>query len=149
MYKLLNPRTLPVKSSELKNYRAEYIDVLVMHYCNADATICTPPIVDSDALASKWKDCILMMHRDHTDGLQGFCKLLVTTSQYVAQYSNLVKIALVTVFVPVTNVECERSFSCQNRINPLDAGRRLTDFAQTSYAAGSLLTDYTVYEHSG
>ena len=33
--------------------------------------------------------------------------------------------------------------------NPLDAGRRLTDFAQTSYAAGSLLTDCTVYERSG
>ena len=34
-------------------------------------------------------------------------------------------------------------------VNPLDAGRRLTDFAQTSYAAGSLLTDCTVYERSG
>ena len=34
-------------------------------------------------------------------------------------------------------------------INPLDVGRQLTDFAQTSYAAGSLLTDCTVYERSG
>ena len=34
-------------------------------------------------------------------------------------------------------------------INPLDAGRRSTDFAQTPYAAGSLLTDGTVYERSG
>ena len=34
-------------------------------------------------------------------------------------------------------------------LNPLDAGSRLTDFAQTSYAAGSLLTDCTVYERSG
>ena len=33
--------------------------------------------------------------------------------------------------------------------NPLDAGRRSTDFAQTPYAAGSLLTDGTVYERSG
>ena len=34
-------------------------------------------------------------------------------------------------------------------INPLDAGRWSTDFAQTPYAAGSLLTDGTVYERSG
>ena len=34
-------------------------------------------------------------------------------------------------------------------LNPLDAGRRSTDFAQTPYAAGSLLTDGTVYERSG
>ena len=34
-------------------------------------------------------------------------------------------------------------------INPLNAGRWLTDFAQTSYAVGSLLTDCTVYERSG
>ena len=34
-------------------------------------------------------------------------------------------------------------------VNPLDAGRRSTDFAQTPYAAGSLLTDGTVYERSG
>ena len=34
-------------------------------------------------------------------------------------------------------------------VNPLDAGRRLTDFAQTSYAPGSLLTDCTVYERFG
>ena len=34
-------------------------------------------------------------------------------------------------------------------INPLDAGSRLTDFAQSSNAAGSLLTDCTVYERSG
>ena len=33
-------------------------------------------------------------------------------------------------------------------LNPLDAGRRSTDFAQTSYAARSLLTDGTVYERS-
>ena len=33
-------------------------------------------------------------------------------------------------------------------VNPLDAGRRSTDFAQTPYAAGSLLTDGTVYELS-
>ena len=33
--------------------------------------------------------------------------------------------------------------------NPLDAGRRSTDFAQTPYTAGSLLTDGTVYERSG
>ena len=34
-------------------------------------------------------------------------------------------------------------------VNPLDAGRRSTDFAQTPYAARSLLTDGTVYERSG
>ena len=33
--------------------------------------------------------------------------------------------------------------------NSLDAGIRSTDFAQTPYAAGSLLTDGTVYERSG
>ena len=33
--------------------------------------------------------------------------------------------------------------------NPLDVGRRSTDFAQTPYAAGSLLTDGKVYERSG
>ena len=33
--------------------------------------------------------------------------------------------------------------------NPLDAGRWSTDFAQTPYAAGSLLIDGTVYERSG
>ena len=36
-----------------------------------------------------------------------------------------------------------------NIINPLDAGRRSTDFAQTPYAARSLLIDGTVYERSG
>ena len=34
-------------------------------------------------------------------------------------------------------------------INPLDAGRRLTDFSQTSYAAGSRLTYKTVNQRSG
>ena len=34
-------------------------------------------------------------------------------------------------------------------INPLDAGRRLTDFSQTSYAAGSRLTYCTVNQRSG
>ena len=33
-------------------------------------------------------------------------------------------------------------------INPLDARRRSTNFAQTPYAAGSLLTDGTIYERS-
>ena len=33
--------------------------------------------------------------------------------------------------------------------NPLDAGRRLTDFSQTSYAAGSRLTYKTVNQRSG
>ena len=34
-------------------------------------------------------------------------------------------------------------------INPLDAGSRLTYFAQSSNAAGSRLTDHTEYERSG
>ena len=91
--------------------------MLVKQYCNAgDATNCTPS-VDSDALASEWKDCSLVMHGDRRIGLPDFCKLLVTTSQYVAQYPNSVKIALIPVIiiVPVTSVECERSFSWQNR----------------------------------
>ena len=33
--------------------------------------------------------------------------------------------------------------------NPLDAGRRLTDFSQTSYVAGSRLTYKTVNQRSG
>ena len=37
-------------------------------------------------------------------------------------------------------------FEC---LNPLDAGRRLTDFSQTSYAAGSRLTYKTVNQRSG
>ena len=37
----------------------------------------------------------------------------------------------------------------KQRLNPLDAGIRSTDFAPTPYAAGSLLTDGTVYECSG
>ena len=37
----------------------------------------------------------------------------------------------------------------ESDFNPLDAGSRLTDFAQSSNAAGSLLTDCTVYERSG
>ena len=115
MDKLLNSRKLPVKSSDFKNCGAKYIDVLVKHYCNVEATNCTP-FVDSDVLASEWKDCSLMMHGDCTIDLQDFCKLLVTISQYVAQYPNLVKIALVTLIVPVTSIECERSFLCQNRI---------------------------------
>ena len=36
-----------------------------------------------------------------------------------------------------------------DRLNPLDAGRRLTDFSQTSYAAGSRLTYKTVNQRSG
>ena len=40
-------------------------------------------------------------------------------------------------------------FWLKNIINPLDAGSRLTDFAQSSNAAGSLLSDCTVYERSG
>ena len=35
------------------------------------------------------------------------------------------------------------------KINPLDAGRWLTDFSQTSYAAGSRLTYKTVNQRSG
>ena len=90
--------------------------MLVKHYCNAgDATNCTP-FVHCDALSSEWKDCNLVMHGDRTVGLSDFCKLFVTTSQYVTQFPNLVKIALVTLIVPVTSVECKRSFSCQNRI---------------------------------
>ena len=58
MDKLLNPRKLPVKSSDLKNYGAKYIDALVKHYCNDDATNCTP-FVDSDGLASEWRHCSL------------------------------------------------------------------------------------------
>ena len=38
---------------------------------------------------------------------------------------------------------------CHVIVDPLDAGRLLTDVAQTSYAAGSLLTDCTVNERSG
>ena len=34
-------------------------------------------------------------------------------------------------------------------LNPLDARRRLTDFSQTSYAAGSRLTYKTVNQCSG
>ena len=95
---------------------AKYIDVLVKQWCNAgDATNGTP-FVDSDALASEWKYCSLMIHGDRTISLPYFCKLLVTTSQYVAQYPNLVKIAFVTLIVPAISVECERSFSCQNCI---------------------------------
>ena len=37
----------------------------------------------------------------------------------------------------------------EDLFNSLDAGRRYTDFAQTPYASGSLLTDGTVYERSG
>ena len=89
---------------------------LVKHYCNAgNATNCTP-FVDSDALTSEWKDFSLTLHGDRSIGLSDFCKLLVTTSQYVTQCPNLVKIALVTLIVPVTSAECERSFSCQNHI---------------------------------
>ena len=36
-----------------------------------------------------------------------------------------------------------------SHLNPLDAGRRLTDFSQTSYAAGSRLTYKTVNQRSG
>ena len=113
MDKVLHPRKLPVKSGDLKNYGAKYIDMLVKHYCYVDATNCTP-FVDSDAFASASNDYNLMMHGDRTISLPDFCKLLGTTSQYVVQYPNLVKIVLVTLIVLVTSVECERSFLCQN-----------------------------------
>ena len=49
-------------------------------------------------------------------------------------------------------IECEIpnvEFHKANCVNPLDAGRRLTDFSQTSYAAGSRLTYCTVNQRSG
>ena len=54
----------------------------------------------------------------------------------VVKWDGLIKVILVIVFQILI-------------VNPLDAGSRLTDFAQSSNAAGSLLTDCTVYERSG
>ena len=51
--------------------------------------------------------------------------------------------------LPETVQSIEAMGSVRRHLNPLDAGRRSTDFAQTPYAAGSLLTDGTVYERSG
>ena len=52
-----------------------------------------------------------MVHEIHTVGLSDFCKLLVTSPQYVQHYRN--GLTCLTLIVPVTSVEC---FSCQNRI---------------------------------
>lgn len=56
------------------------------------------------------------MHADRSMSLADFCKQLQTTPQYTDEYPNLVKLASVAVIIPVTSVECERGFSCQNRI---------------------------------
>ena len=45
------------------------------------------------------------------------------------------------------DIKFKASVKCT--FNPLDAGRRLTDFSQTSYAAGSRLTYKTVNQRSG
>ena len=58
----------------------------------------------------------MMMHAERTLSLSDLCKLLLSTPQYVLQYPNLVKLATVVLIIPVTSVECERGFSCQNRI---------------------------------
>ena len=121
--------------------------MLVKHYCNAGNAKNCIPFVDSDALASEWNDCSLMMHEDRTIGrLSDFCKLLVTTSQYVAEYPNLTKIALVTLIVPLTIVECERSFSCHNCIKTKLLSRlknpTLGRLVRVAYSKGvSLISD--------
>ena len=73
-------------------------------------------LLNSVALPLEWRDCNLLMHDDRSVGLRHFCKLLISTAQYVSQYPNLVKFANIALIVPVTSVECERSFSCQNRM---------------------------------
>ena len=45
-------------------------------------------------------------------GLDDFCNTLVTSSQYMQDYPNLAELAHVALIIPVTNVECEREFSC-------------------------------------
>ena len=55
------------------------------------------------------------MHANRTTGLADFCKTLLTSSQYKQEYPNLAKLAQVVLIIPVTSVEFEREFSCQNR----------------------------------
>ena len=67
-------------------------------------------------IVREWNDCSLLMHAHRTIGLADFCKTLLTSSQYMQDYPNLAKLAHVALIIPVTSVECERGFSCQNRI---------------------------------
>ena len=113
--KVLNPKRLPVKACDLRAHGEKYLTVLIKHYSSPDLD-CHTPFIEANNLLTEWRNCSMMMHAERTLSLSDLCKLLLSTPQYVLQYPNLVKLATVVLIIPVTSVECERGFSCQNRI---------------------------------
>lgn len=122
--KILNPRKLPVRASDLKEHGERYLKILTDHYCKPCADDDFPGVsaapgvsyIDKSGVIQEWNDCSVMMHAERNLSLCDFCKRIISTPQYMLQYPNLVKLASVALIIPVTSVECERGFSCQNRI---------------------------------
>jgi hypothetical protein len=114
--KILNPKRLPIRAADLKSYGEQHLAIVTKHFCQKPHHSADSIFVSPDQIISEWHDCSLQMHANRSIGLADFCKQLITTPHYTTQYPNLIKLANLALIVPVTSVECERGFSCQNRI---------------------------------
>ena len=83
--------------------------------------------------------------------MKTFTTELVSTSPVVNVFDKILTIVLlnsvnnfILFFVSLAILKLQVAV-----FNPLNAGRRLTDFSQTSYAAGGRLTYCTVNQRSG
>jgi hypothetical protein len=141
-----------VKLADLHMHGCKYLDVLIAHY--GQSTVADrSPYVDGEKLKREWKDCSLMMHSDRSLSLADFCKLLISTPQYVEDYANMTKLAYIALIIPVTSVECERGFSMQNRIKTKFRSRiqnpTLNSLMKLAYFSNSHFCDDSDYFSAG
>ena len=85
-------------------------------------------LVDADDARAEWSlvKTLILQQNYPTDDFVTLWKLIAT--HHKAQFPNLLKLAKLSLHVPLHTADCERGFSCQNRIhtsrrNRLDSSR--------------------------
>ena len=73
------------------------------------------PILDGNGLKTEWQGIKAMMNGCYKNlSLEDFCKKPIVKHQTI--YPNFASLAVVGLVMQVTSVECERSFTTQNRL---------------------------------
>ena len=120
-FQILGLRSLSFLSTdELHQHGQKDLDVLISHFASeiksSVSSVLSKPLIDPEQTKAEWAllKPLILSQKYPRDQSQTLWKIIAQNHR--DQFPNLIKLAKISLHIPLQTADCERGFSCQNHI---------------------------------
>ena len=121
-FQILGLRSLSFLSTdELHQHGQKDLDVLISHFASeiksSVSSVLSKPLIDPEQTKAEWAllKPLILSQKYPRDQSQTLWKIIAQNHR--DQFPNLIKLAKISLHIPLQTADCERGFSCQNHIH--------------------------------